>query len=310
MAVKVTAFFNQDKYAWSEIHYLNVAFSAELEGNPTVSQYLQLRANCLGLGASLNNCRVSSVPGDQFVADSIFAQNLVPHFFTPNPILGLPPTPLTVGNAPFYYFAQRAPLCVMTRLISRDGGHRNYYMAGAPAGIFRTVPGTQNGIDLTQPSQWVTAYDALMSFLAVNNNGFGWMTRTQSTLIRAAGPPVTSAAYPGMIGIQVPNNLPVLPGGEVYVKGWRRISVPAGRKLSGVYTLGAILPPVSPSLNFTYFLMNTAQVSPTNFKTVGSIAALELTFEPYASFGELLATSRKRGATEYRPKGRRALSSF
>ena len=291
MSIKCTFFFDQDKYSWQEDHYLNITSGDQLEAAilPAV-QLSTLRVPCLGLGCALRAIRLSSVPANDRVYDIVQLDQVAPTW------------PAVVGANLEY--ASRAFTAAQVRLQDALGNHRNYYLAGAPFGLFRTVPGQDAGIDLSAVPAWSSRFLSFMNYLVNGTPGWGWLTRTEGNLEQSVGL-VTNALYPGMVGVQVPFNVAGLAiGVQVRVKGWRRISLKAGARLSGVYSIGGILAPNPPAVNWTYFLLNTGTVLPTNFFTLGSIGLLELAFTAYNTYQLVQCTERKRGATAYRPRGR------
>jgi hypothetical protein len=288
--VKVTMFLVQDKYSWTEDHYYITASTPTLgiaEG--PANQLASLRVQLLGYDAGLERVRLSLFPANQQVRDLLFGAAL---------------TNTWGGGGPFapLYAAARAYNALLVRFSSGVGFHRNAYFAACPEGIFHSRPGDDTGLDFSVIPEFLLRYVALVSYLA--NGSWGWLSRTQSILTQASGL-VTNAAFPGMLGIQVFQQIPgVVVGSQLQVHGWRRLSIKATPPLTGIYKCGGVLAPVAPSTTWTYFLFNTAQIAPSNFFTNGSVGLYVPSFQTYFVAQPAEATSRKRGATALRPRGR------
>ena len=140
-----------------------------------------------------------------------------------------------------------------------------------------------------------------MSFLCTGN-AFGFRSRISSGQLQSQGL-VTNATYPGMIGVVTAVTLSLNVGQSVLLKGWRRNNTRLGG-LSGGFVIGGVLPPVAPATNWTYFLLNTATVSPTNFLGLGTIGPLAFQFLPYEGFEPIKAVAHKRGASYGAPRGK------
>lgn len=294
MPVKVTLYLSSDKYSWSEDHYY-LASSAFNAATLPALQLMGFRAPCLGAGASVRLARLSTVPANGFVYDAIPGAPIAPSW------------PALATNFNQIFAASRPYQALQVRISSYLGQHRNYFMGGAPAGLFHgNIPG-DTGLDFSGVGDFNTRLSNYLNFLSggsLNNPVWGWLTRTIVPYSQSLGL-VTNAAYPGMVGITVNAGLPgANVGSQVQVKGWRRISVKSGARLTGVYRVGAILPPVAPATVWTYFLLATSQVVPTNFFTLGQIAVYAPVPAGYFLTQSIQATERKRGATAYRPRGR------
>lgn len=292
MPAKVVLMFTLDKYSWSEDHYYLLGSSSGQGLQAAVQPAQQLagtRAQLLGYDAQIERIRISGVPANQQVFDVEFPGNLVPTWELP-------------ASTPAYT-ASRAYNALLIRFQSLTGYHRNYYLGGAPAGLFHSRAGDDTGLDFSQVPSFLLRTIAFTSFLQ-QNAAWGWLSRTSSPLVPALGPLVTNAAFPGMIGIQSPLLPGVAVGSQIQVAGWRRLSIKAGPPLTGIYKCGGVLAPVAPSTTYTYFLFNTQYVQPSNFFTIGKVGPFVGAFQAYATSQPVEATSRKRGATLLRPRGR------
>lgn len=292
MPSKVVLMFTLDKYSWSEDHYYLLGSSSGQGLQATIAPAQQLaaaRAQLLGYDAQIERIRISGVPANQQVIDVEFAGNLTPAWEQPSGVAA--------------YTASRAYNALLLRLQSLQGYHRNYYLGGAPAGLFHSRAGDDTGLDFSQVPSFLLRMIAFTAFL-YGTASWGWLTRTASPLVPALGPLVTNAAFPGMIGIQSPLLAGVVVGSQIQVAGWRRLSIKAGPPLTGIYKCGGVLAPVAPSTTYTYFLFNTQYVQPSNFFTIGKVGPFVGSFQAYNSAQPVEATSRKRGATLLRPRGR------
>lgn len=291
MAVKLTLFMVLDKYSWTEDHFDLSASSGNLAGEaPRAQQLATLRASLLGYDASLERVRISSVPANQQVFDVLFPGNIQANW-----VGGQVATP--------GYSASRGYQALLMRLQNAGGNHRNYYMAGAPYGIFRSRPGDDSGLDFSQVPEFLLRITGYAAFLT--GGGWGWLSRANLPLTQASGPLQSSAAAPGMVGIPVSAQLAgVSVGTQVLVRGWRRTNIRTCPPLSGLYKIGFIAAPVAPSTTWTYFLFNTSFITPSNFFTLGQIGPFTFTSAAYTVATPVVATQRKRGATALRPKGR------
>ena len=295
MPIKVTMFLVSDKYSWSEDHYYLPATAIRDAVQPAV-QLLYERAPCLGVGAAVKLARLSLVPANGAVQDAIPTQPIAPDWSGQS------------GLGPAQINASRPYQALQVRFSSYFGYHRNLFLGGAPAGLFHGgIPG-DSGLDFSQAGDFSQRLAGFLNFLTSGGTSspqWGWLSRTSALYSQAVGPLVTNAAYPGMVGVQVAAQLPLVGVGNlVQVKGWRRTSVKSGARLTGVYRLGPILPPVAPATAWTYFLQGTANVVPTNFFTLGMIAPYAPVSVGYLLAQSIQATERKRGATAYRPRGR------
>lgn len=290
MAVKVILMFTLDKYSWTEDHYwLGAGGSGALSLAFGPANILaSYRAQLLGYDAQIERVRIANVPANQQVADIEYTGNLTPSWEQP-------------ATTPAYT-ASRAYNALLQRIQSAVGYHRNYYIGGAPAGLFHSRAGDDTGLDFSQVPSFLPRLLGFGNYLT--SGPWGWLTRTQSVLFQASGL-VTNAAFPGMLGIQVNGQLAgVVQGSQILVKGWRRTSVKASPPLSGVYKVGGVLSPVAPSTLWTYFLVNSSLLPPSNFFTLGQVGAYTPSFQVYNNIQPVEATSRKRGATSLRPRGR------
>jgi hypothetical protein len=290
VAVKVVMFFVLDKYSWTEDHYwLGAGGSGALaQAIPIAQQLASYRVQLLGYDAQIERIRLSNVPANQQVDDVEYTGALTPSWELP---FGTPA-----------YTASRAYNALLLRIQSVSGYHRNYYLGGAPAGLFHSRAGDDTGLDFSQVPSFLVRMLGFMNYLT--SGPWGWLTRTQSPLFQASGL-VTNAAFPGMLGITVAGQLAgVVQGSQIQVKGWRRTSVKASPPLTGVYRVGGVLSPTAPSTLWTYFLVNSSLLPPSNFFTLGQVGPYVPSFQAYNNSQPVEATSRKRGATSLRPRGR------
>jgi len=294
MPLKLTANLLQDRYSWTESHYL-LNFSAlppvGIVGptplDAVVGSYSTLRTATLGNYAVVDSIRVSEVPANRLVADYFTTYSVSP------PVWPADPT----GDV---YSSDRAYSAVLVRMLGSIG-NKNWFLAGVPDSTIQTGPLNRRGISLGGSPGWLARFTAFMSFLT-SGNAFGFRSRTADGQIQAQGL-VTNAAFPAMIGVVTAVTLGLNVGQSVLVKGWRRNNARLG-PLTGGYVIGGVLPPTTPATNWTYFLLNTAAVNPTNFLGLGTIGPLSFQFIPYEGFEPIKAVSHKRGASYGAPRGR------
>src|ERR1700688_2325525 len=122
MSVKVTFFFSNQGYKWSEDHY-NLTFTAPGDAQAAAYNLATFRAQLLGVGGALREIRISSVPANALVQDVYFTNLLMG--YTPQP----PPFTASQYAAPSYN-------ALLVRISNSRGLHRNYYIAGCPSGLF------------------------------------------------------------------------------------------------------------------------------------------------------------------------------
>lgn len=303
--LKITMEFVQDKYSWTESHwYLTTSLNPPLQlGVPQAQALAAVRVPLLGNGCALQRVRISQFPANRQVLDV-----LSPYIAT---VPTWPPDPSPNGTT---YTASRAFTALLAILEDVNGDFRNYYVGGVPGALAHAAPGAigdQSGITWAAVPDFSARAAAYNQFLT--NQNWGWMTRRNTTFSQAQGPPVSNAAFPGMIGIQTAAQLvglglglqggPAQIGTLVQLKGWRRLNTRLQR-LGGVWQVGGILAPVAPSTLWTYFLFNSSGVPLTNYKANGQIGVLYQSFLIYNSLSWDEITQRKRGATVNRPRGR------
>lgn len=293
--VKVTLEFVSGKYAWTEAHYYLSGSAATSQAVQPALGLSQVRGACLGVGAQIERIRLSSYPANRLTQD-LDGQYLG----------GIPQWPPFTGQGPGYS-AGISGESILGRLQSAAGNGRNYYLAGVPAVAIRQILTNQDGIDWSQPPGLNSRLAALANFLS--SGSWGWLTTTTSVFLPGSAP-ITSAAFPGMIGILVPGPIGTLtnpanipPNTQLQATGWTRICVKQPR-LNGRWFLGGILPPVAPATQWAYFLYGSGAVPLGNYKKNGSLGQITPSFAIYASCTWLSATTRKRGATSTRPRGR------
>lgn len=287
MPVKVTFMFADQGFRWSEIHY-NTQFFSPASASQSAFDLAKQRATLLGVGAFIREIRIGSVPANGLVEDVNFAGGLAGAFGTPGPsVFG------SVWSAP-------PATVLLTRIQSALGLHRNYYISGAPAALFTGANNDGEFIKYNAVPEFYPLFSAYMGLLT--SGAWGWLTRTSSALTQCTGL-VQGVQTPPMIGLQTAAAVPgVTQGGQVLVRGWRRANLRGTPPFTGVQVVAQVVPPVAPATTWTYYLLNTSQITPTSFFTVGKIGPLQLTTVGYSAWTGLEAASRKRQSG---PLGRR-----
>lgn len=304
MPLKVTLEMACEGQTWTESHYYLP--QAVLPFNdPALTDLTNARAALLGNNAFLTGVRVSLVPANRVVTD---------YFVQTQGLAGTwPPDPTGL------IYSASIPNAAL--LIKMNGGgmtptpQKSLYLAGPPAATIAT--GVSGILDINPIAAFLIALgkymfqltgsaSQLFSTTGPSQVRWGYRTRSSQNTVVAVGPPVTNAGFPGMVGIQVFSTLPgVVVGGQVWLSGWRRLN-PRIPGLAGAWTVAGILPPTAPNQTpTTYFLANSGNVSPTNFKGIGSIAPLSFNYTPYG-LGYLVekAVTRKRGESVGLRRGR------
>lgn len=290
-AFKMTMYFAIDKYSWTETHLVFVSGSA---ANPTTAaplalQLANLRIAILGNQAQMFKIRIAQVIGSRQVFD------LLPGSFPVGPVWGPDPTGLLFNAArPFE--------ALQIQLSDGQGNFKNTFLSGLPTSLMHSYAGDRTGM------AWYSAAPDLsprvLTYTATLTNGnYGWASRRDSVLSQVQAL-VTNATFPNMIGVVVNAQIPALQvGTQMLLKNWRRINVKSP-KLGGVWTCGGVLPPTAPATQWTYFLLNSGAVSPTNFKAMGLAGPLTISTHTYVFTADVGVTQRKRGASAGAPRGR------
>lgn len=288
MTVKATFFFQQNRYSWSEAHYLTQYTAPADAQNPCIA-YANLRTPILGDYAIMVGIRISHVdPATREVFD------VDPALFSVAPVW--PP-----DVPPGTYSSDIATTSVLTRMTGAAGGSKNWYVAGCPDVTIETGPTAKLDIVSGSPPGWLTKVNAFFESL------FGaWSYRSINNQFpsQAISAPVTNALYPQTVGIVTAGSLGVVAGQHVYLTGWRRIN-PRSKGLSGYYRVAAVLQPVAPATTpYTYFLASTGNVNPLNFTAPGQISVVSYTYPTYVDYALVKAVSHKRGGSYGLPRGR------
>lgn len=287
--VKCTFQFSNDKYSWSEAHYWITGQTPTFQAAIAPAEQLGVyRIPLLGNGAQLNRIRLSLFPANRQVYDILYpgAQGA--------PVWPADPTGLV-------YSSSRSFTALLARLQDVGGSWANVFAAGVPASLAHSVAGDTTGLQWGSCPGFSTRWGQFVNFLT--NGNWGWLSRRDTTFAQAQAL-VTNAAFPSMIGVQTAAAIPqVGVGSQVLVKGFRRLNTRL-QPLGGVWTVGGVLAPVAPAVNWTYFLLNSGNVSTTNYKGMGQIGLLYQDFHIYASVWSIDITERKRGGSIGRPRGR------
>lgn len=299
--LKFTMAFRVGKYAWSEAHYWNGGSQPNsAQAIAAASALASARVPVLGASAQLFKVRISEYPANRLVWDLSppFLPSFNPSFIGIGPISGQ-----GGGNA------EVAGLALFIDIIGIGATSTRMYLAGCPAAIFAEPGITGDGYDFSNAPAFQSALNAYLTYLTSQSAGLGWVTRVGVTFTPASQGLVTNAAYPGDVGIVVQSNAlgSLAPGTKIVVNGWRRLST-RSPGLTGVYkTDGQTLVQTGPPQTWTYFLQNTNLVQPSNFFSKGGIALFVPSFSPYQGTTIGGATTRKRGASFGRPRGRSSI---
>lgn len=288
MTVKATFFFTQNRYSWSESHYLT-STSIPAAAESAALTYSTLRTRILGDYARMTGIRISHVdPATRQVFD------VDPALFSVFPVW---PPDVPQGT----YSSDIATTSVLTRMVGASGGSKNWYIAGCPDVTVETGPNATGNLVQGAPPGWIGYFNTFMvNLYAV------WSYRSIQNEFpsQAISAPVTNALYPQTVGIVTAGSLGVNAGQHVYLTRWVRIN-PKSKGLSGYYRVAAVLAPVAPATTpYTYFLASTGNVNPLNFTAPGQISVVSYTYPTYVDFNIQRAVSHKRGGSYGQPRGR------
>lgn len=304
MPVKVELLMEAFGQSWSEAHYwlLNGNLQQALSQGTVLATY---RALALGLGANVTAVRASAVPANL----STTSNNNGGFGWFPN-VIADPTKTIWQATLP--------NVSLLLRLFSTT------VLQAPPKALYLAAPPTiavQGGANQNQDDNIVAnggatflqnlkAYLFQLTGYSPPNSSqpqtlWGYRIRDLSASVNALGV-VASAGAPAMIGIQTLSPLfQVVAGSEVYVKGFRRLNdeQPGLNKTWRVASVISANPPTVPL--YTYFLLNSGAISPTNFQSFGIIAPLEFLYVPYdANYDIVKAVTRKRGGSIGLRRGR------
>jgi hypothetical protein len=308
MTIRVTLGFSSGRYSWTESH-LNAAYSsvAQLPQTPppSIAGLANARAQVLGGGAAITRIRCSNWPQNRLTVDYLAGSG----FSGASPF-----TPLAESNFSNRGY-QAAPAGFALSALAYDsvGRQTRLFLAGMPQGIF--VEDAPNGLgwDFGGFGSVLLALQAYFGYFANASGVWGWETQVSESTYPVTFPLLTNAAYPGMIGVTTSGQLfpPLTPAPqEIYLKGFRRLST-RSPGLSGHYWHypPVLVATVGGLTTYTYFLQNTGLVNPANFltKSPPQIGNWTPTFTPYLFAEADYATTRKRGASFGRPRGKSSI---
>ena len=147
MPLKLTANLLQDRYSWTESHYLlNFSSVPSVGVGPTpldavVGSYSTLRTATLGNFAVVDSIRVSEVPANRLVEDFFTTSSVSPPVWPADPTNDV-------------YSSDRAYSAVLVRMLGSIGD-KNWYFAGVPDSTIQTVPSNRRGIALGGSPGWL-----------------------------------------------------------------------------------------------------------------------------------------------------------
>lgn len=287
MPYKATIFFVSNRYLWSEAYFSTGTF--DVNNVPAaLSNLVNTRANLLGVGAEIYAVRVSNVPANRQVVDIDIGGFQVNGAFGQ----GL----LALNQDPAFSTIPNVAMVIKCLIPS---GSKLIYCAGIPKGVVEDAATPTQRINPLQVQGFADALQAWLKFLGTNQ--WGCQSQVNTVLQQAVGPPTDGPQTQPLIGITVAAQQPTWTvGSDMLVKGWKRVN-PRSPGLTGRYILAAPLPTIAP---WTYYLLNTQAVSPTNFKTIGKIGLLSQTIELFTLATLDTVTTRKRGVRTLGPLGR------
>lgn len=282
MSIRATLLMSAGKYTWSESHYW--IGGTTLQGSYNAGAALgSARAALLGQNARLDNVRMSEDGATRRV------QYLDPALF--DHVSRLPPD---MGDD--VYTSDRPNSSVLVRFLS-PVGYKLLYLAGIPDGMVVTDPLFPKGIKILP--QWAAVWNTYKGLLA-GTWGYRAKQNGPAGIVKFV---ITNSMYPGKVGVQTDGLISLNSGDTVQLKGFRREN-PRSKDLNGIWRVGQVTEPVSPSPTWTYFLERSSGVDPFNFYKLGTIAKLEYQIVPYGGALIERAVTRKRGGSFMLPRGR------
>lgn len=285
MPYKLTIFFADARRAWTEA-YLNNADLTPTSGNPEIVALINARAALLGTGASIFNVRTSSFPANKRV------QNFDPSAYTHTG--SWPPS-----AQPNQFEPANDNLALLIRTTT-PVGTKLIYIAGLPGGVFLSDAVAGNGLSPGSVQTVTPSLNAFTNRLILDKWGCrSWKSTVLTPAIGLQQGPQT----PPLIGVQLATNPGWALNSKVLLGGWRRAN-PRSPGLTGVYTLAGVPLATQVVPPYVYYLYGTANVSPSNFKTIGSIGLVVYSVAQFTAAQVDKATTRKRGGRVALPLGR------
>lgn len=287
MTMKVDMNITCGRFSWTESHY-DLNASNFLAAVPDATTLAGLRGQLCGTGAAVVGVRISEVPGNRNVDDLNIGKQI-----------GTWPTDPSGLHYAAAFPNQAALIKLQTATINK-----NLYLAGLPAGIFNQPGGSVPGITLDGVvNSPLFAYLNALAPIGQSGGIWGCRVRDTSQEQNSSGL-VTSATYPGSVGVVTQAAPTWAAGDEVFLTGWRRLNTGLPG-LSGEWVVQAVVAPVAPATGpWTTFLLNSQAVSPTNFNSPGTIDLLSYVYHPYETWSIVKAVTRKRGGSYGAPRGR------
>jgi hypothetical protein len=285
--VKVTMYFSLANYSWSETHYYLLS-TAESVVHPYTVQLANYRARLLGDYANLSAIRLSTVPSNRNVTD------IDPSEWSGAGFVG---TDTGMGDVT----AER-PYSSLLLLFTGQVSQKNMYLGGLPDEIIQTTPTSNTGY--VPSGDWQMRFNQWSQYLVKPDGTSQWGFRSR---FGEPGIPITSVGLATGVGSNIGLfsmvNLGVPVGSDVYLTGFRRSNT-RQPGLSGSYQVIGIIPPGSGVTSWETILGETGNVVPSNFISMGTAQPLVYQYVPYIACTPRRATSRKRGGSFGRPRGR------
>lgn len=301
MPFKVTLFIQQTNYTSSETHY-DVSSTTLLSAINNAVALCAARVQILGALSQIAAVRILNT-----------AIPRVATYLAPGSFASTGPFVAGVGGVTT---ADRAYSALMLTLIGSYSGSaltaiKKLYLTGIPDEVLGDSPfsGSSGVISLGVINAGLQSYLQFLSTLY----GFRQKVYTAEQNVQQV---LTSAGFPGEVGVQVANQITFTGALSLNFKGFRKVNVGAPG-LSGSYYVDPLSPPLLPgaAAPWIYYLQNTPYVQPANIKTRGLCAPQAWQYAQYyptVSAGgsppynplRVQATHRKRGARELAPSGR------
>lgn len=292
MGLKVTMFFDEAKFGWSESHYW-IAGGAVDSIDAQCLALGKARAALLGGGGALNGQPGPTLNFIRVSDDTVFRDS---HLVQLNSRVS-GPLGLTSSTA-----VQKGPtgqpnVAVRMRGESTPRVRAYFYLAGCPAAINPWG----NYVDFSQITGYPTYVDKYISVLQT-----GWGFRAKSLPVQSKVYMVGSeAVQPGRLQIYVVGAYAANIGDPIQLSGFRMASR-ANQPINGKYQIGNVVANAGPPATTIITLNNTSGRDPTAVVKMGTVNSLTYAPVPYTDVFAVAVSTRKRGVGFGRPVGRRA----
>lgn len=308
---RCTMTFTLGKTTWSESHvYASNTAVTDLTLQAAALNLITARVQCLGSNVQVNQVRVSQ---EQINRDV---------WYLPRPSIPMP-TATGYSGGPFYpgsatYTFQSPHLSWPIKFTDNNQNSIAItYIAGMPALAAQNGPGP---FDVTAGASFTAGYFlAKYATYLTMNSPWGAASRTwpagaftAATGIAMLGfPSITlrTASQPTLIAFNVPTPTPpasLIPGQFIRVGGLKYNTAQNRLRLNGTYQILQISTATAPATGLILTCAIPRLNGPVLFTSFGYYQAATYTFAAYNGYTLDNMTHRKRGGSEFSPRGRRS----